>query len=832
MSKHLDYKALRDSFREKEAVLTGQLHEGKVSAREFTRSMSELTDGVVRQVADHYLGPHASQVTLIFTGGNGREEIYPGSDLDILMLVPESMSETLDPELEKNLSSFQITLWDMGFKTEPIVRTVRQCRQAALDDVINWSSLLDRRLAWGSIQNMQELDTEISELNQGQWEQFLDQKLAETRKRYQKLSDSRYFLQPDIKEGKGGLRDYHTMMWIAEVVFDCKTVTELEEAGLLSGSEAKRIQQAHDFLLEARCHLHTQNRPQNHNNILTAQMQPVIAKILTDYAPDQRQEAVEDYMRRYFIHARDIGFLTSVISSAAQEKKAGFADPVSRVEGFQIRGNKIRFDSENPTPLEMIKIFRVSQQKNAEVHPDALRLIRRNLRKFDKAACNDVGTNKVFMDILTAQENVEDTLRKMQEVGVLPKFMPPMDGIDMRMQFDPYHAYTVDEHTFQAIGHFEILQTGGHEKKAKLAGDLAAELSESERRIIAVALLLHDAGKDKTETGDEEEHPIRGSEMVEEYGPRLGLTEQETKRAAWLVKNHLMLAHTALRRDLADPWTVETFAGKMGTERNLRLLTILTTADIMGNSPEAWEPNVAVRIANLYHRTKGYMQGKSFEPSGEFKAEDRDQGTKITLTSDFTRNATVIEVFAPQSNRVFERLTAALARKQANILGLDFSMEGDGTAAQSTVYVQTESNRSAFDEERHPDLKKAIEDALAGEEILKEKVPDVSLYFNPKVVPYTLDPEVYLSNENSTQSTLIEVIAPDRPSLLNNVARVFNEQGLEVKHARASTLGAGFKAHDTFYVTDRETGEQVDPARFEEIRQALLDSPALRAFEQ
>ena len=621
-------------------------------------------------------------------------------------------------------------------------------------------------------------------------------------------------------------------MWIAEVIFDCETVSELEEAGLLSGPEAKRIQQAYDFLLEARCHLHTQNKVQKHNNVLTAQMQPVIAKLITNYAPDQRQEAVEDYMRRYFLHARDIGFLTSVISAAAQEKQAGFADPVSRVEGFQIRGNKIRFDTENPTPLEMMKIFRVSQEKTIEVHPDALRLIRRNLRKFDKTACNDVGINKVFMDILTAQENVEDTLRKMQEVGILPKFLPPMDGIDMRMQFDPYHAYTVDEHTLQAIGHLEILQAGGHEKEARLARDLAADLPESERRIMALALLLHDTGKDKAETGDEDEHPVRGAEMVEEFGPRLGLNELETKRAAWLVKNHLMLAHTALRRDLADPWTVETFANKMGTERNLRLLTILTTADIMGNSPEAWEPNVAVRIANLYHRTKGYMQGASFEPSGEFKAEDGDQQTKISLKNNFTSNATVIEVVTPQTSRVFERLTAALARKHANIIGLDFSAEDDGTAARSTVFVQAESNSSAFDEERHPDLKKAIEEALSGEKILEEKVPDASLYFSPRVVPYKLDPEVYLSNDSSAQSTVIEVIAPDRPSLLNNVARVFNQQGLELKHARVSTLSKGFKAHDTFYVIDRETGTQVDPSRFEDIRQALLDSPALNAFEQ
>lgn len=832
MSKPFDYKAARDSFRAKESAFLGELRGGTMTAREFTRAMSDLTDGVVRQVADHYLKAHESQVSLVFSGGNGREEIYPGSDLDFLLIVPESMSETLDPELERSFSSFQTTLWDMGFKTEPIVRTVKQCSQASLEDIINWSSLLDRRLAWGALGPMQELDAEMTALNAAQWEEFIDQKLAETAKRHEKQSDSRYFLQPDIKEGKGGLRDFQSMMWIAEVAFGYETVSDLEEKGLISGTEAKSIQQAYDFLLEARCHLHTRNTAQKHNNILTAELQPIITKIMTDYEPDQRQEAVEDYMRRYFRHARDIGFLTSVVSAAALDKKAGFAAPVKRVDGFQIRGDKIHFDTDTPIPLEMMKIFRVAQQEHVEVHPDALRQIRRNLRKFDEVARNDPDTNKTFMDILTAKENVADTLRKMQEAGILPKFLPPMDGIDMRMQFDPYHAYTVDEHTFQAIGHLGNLEAKGYEKEAKLAGDLAAELSDSERRIMAVALLMHDAGKDKVETGDEEEHPVRGSEMVREYGRRLGLEDHETKRAAWLVENHLLLAHTALRRDLADPWTVETFAKYVGTKNNLRLLTVLTTADIMGNGPKSWEPNAAVRIANLYHRTMGYMQGQSFEPSGEFEAEDREKGTTISLKTDFMRNATVIEVLTPQTSRLFERLTGALAKKHANIVGLDFSANGDGSTAQSTVIVQSESNSSAFDEERHSELQKAIENALSGDRGLDEKVPDASPYNARKVVPYKLDPEVYLSNEDSSQSTLIEVIAPDRPSLLNNVARVFNEQGLEVKHARVSTLSRGFKAHDTFYVIDRETGAQVDPNRFEDIRQALLDSPALRAFEQ
>ena len=832
MSKPFDYKEARDSFRAKEAEFLGELRGGTMTAREFTRAMSNITDGVVRQVADHYLKAQESQVSLVFSGGNGREEIYPGSDLDFILIVPESMSETLDPELERNFSSFQTTLWDMGFKTEPIVRTVKQCSQASLEDIINWSSLLDRRLAWGAVGPMQELDAEMTALNAAQWEEFIDQKLAETAKRHEKQSDSRYIVQPDIKEGKGGLRDFQSMMWIAEVAFSCETVSDLEEKGLISGPEAKRIQQAYDFLLEARCHLHTQNTSQKHNNILKAELQPVITKIMTDYTPDQRQEAVEDYMRRYFRHARDIGFLTSVVSAAALDKKAGFAAPVSRVEGFHIRGDKIHFDTDNPVPLEMMKIFRVAQQEHVEVHPDALRQIRRSLSKFDDKARKDPQNNKVFMEILTARENVADTLRKMQEVGILPKFLPPLDGLDMRMQFDPYQSYMADEHTFQSIGHLGTVEARGCEKEGELAGHLASELSDSERRVMAVALLLHDAGKDKVETGDEEEHPVRGAEMVREYGRRLGLEDREAERAAWLVENHLLLAHTALRRDLADPWTVETFAGKMGTERNLRLLTVLTTADIMGNSPESWERNAAVRIANLYHRTKGYMQGKSFEPSGEFKAEDGEIGTKINLKTDFMRNATVIDVVTPQTNRVFERLTGVLARSHANIVGLDFSANGDGTTAQSTVIVQAESNGSAFDEERHTGLRQAIEDALTEDKILDEKVPDASPYNSRKVVPYKLDPEVNLSNEDSTQSTLIEVIAPDRPSLLNNVARVFNEQGLEVKHARVSTLSRGFKAHDTFYVIDRETGAQVDSSRFEDIRQALLDSPALRAFEQ
>lgn len=826
MVKPFDMKVFRESVRERKESLLAELRSGAIAARAFTASLSAETDNNIQVLAAHFLGDHKDSVSLVFTGGNGRQEIYPGSDLDILLLVPEEMAQDLSPELEKDWSSFVTALWDAGYEPGAIVRTPVQCEQEALKDQTVWSSLLDRRMLWGNTAHFEAMSSRIDKLNETHWEKFLDEKLAESANRHKNKGDSRYFVQPDVKEGKGGLRDFHSMMWISHVVFGARTVSDLAEQGLLSDAEAKRVQEAYDCLLEARCHLQAQGR----GNQLTAETQPRIADGILHFQPQERQKSIEDYMRLYFLHARDVGFLTNVVCAAALEKKAGFSAPVRNVEGFVIRGDKIRFGTDHPGPADMMKIFRVAQTENAEIHPDALRTIKRNQNKFDEAAQTDPEINREFLNIITSGSEVGASLRRMQETDMLYRFLPPMGGIDMKVQFDPYHAYTVDEHVFQSMDRVNDLRAGKFEEKAKIAVDIARNLKPSDRRILAVAMLLHDCGKDEAETGDEDLHPVRGAEMVRQYGPRLGLNKTETRKAAWLVESHLLLAHTALRRELNDPWTVETFARKVGSQKNLELLTLMTTGDIMGNGPDTWEPNVAVRIANLYHRTKAYMRSEKFEPERLALPAEEIEEPKVSLKDDFMRNATVIDIVAPQNGRVFERLTAILAANQINIVGMDFEANGNGTIAHSTILAQAQ-NGAALSEWQGKQIKDKIEQGL------KDDAPPLVLlsgqtsYGSAKPIPYRLQPEVELSNDFSAQCTVIEVTAPDRPNLLNNVARVFNEQGLEVKHARVSTYGKTFKAQDTFYVIDRETSAQVDPSRFEEIRQALLESPALSPIE-
>lgn len=826
MVKPFDMRTFKEAAHERKQALLDHLRSGTMSARAFTAALSAETDGKVKHLADHFLSAHKDNISLVFTGGNGRQEIAPGSDLDILMLVPEEMSKDLSPELEKDWSNFVTALWDAGYEPGAIVRTPSQCEEESLKDQTVWSSLLDRRLVWGNQAHFNVMSKRIDKLNETCWEKYLDEKLAETDGRHKHNSDSRYFVQPDIKEGKGGLRDFHSMMWISHVVFGARTVEDLAEKGLLSSAEARRVQEAYDCLLEARCHLQAQGK----GNRLTAESQPRIANDIMHFQPQERQQAIEEYMRLYFLHARDVGFLTNVVCAAALEKKAGFSAPVQNVEGFILRSDKVRFSTESPSPQEMMKIFRIAQEHKAEVHPDALRTIKRNQEKFDPVALQDPEINADFMAVITAGCEVGPSLRRMQECEILSRLVPPLGAVDLKVQFDPYHAYTVDEHIFQAMDRMDELKEGQYEDKAKVSVEIARDLKPSDRRVLAVALLLHDCGKDETETGDEDIHPVRGAEMVREYGPRLGLSSRETRRAAWLVENHLLLVHTALRRELRDPWTVETFARKVGSEKNLELLTLMTTADVMGNGPESWEPNVAVRVGNLYHRTKAHMRSEKFEPEQHARHEEEIDEPRVSLKDDFMRNATVIEITAPQTGRVFERLTAILAANQINIVGMDFEANGNGTIARSTILAQAQ-NGIALGEWQRNQIKEKIEQGLQDDSPPLTLVTENLGYGTPNPIPYRFAPEVELSNDFSAQCTVIEVTAPDRSSLLNNVARVFNEQGLEVKHARVSTYGKTFKAQDTFYVVDRETAAQIDPARFDEIRAALLESPGLRPLE-
>ena len=824
MAKPFDITSFKESVRERRETLLADFRAGNLAARDYTRALSDAADGDVRKIADHFLGKYRDTVTLVLTGGNGRQEVYPGADLDILMLLPEEMKETVPPDFEEAQSNFVTALWDVGYEPGTLVHTPEQSLALASKDQTVWTTLLDRRKLWGSETLYSDLSQKVEDLNASRWQDFLDEKLAERDKRYGKTSDTRYVVQPNVKEGKGGLRDFHTMMWISHVVFGCKTIDDLAEQGLLSNMEARQVRQAYDCLMEARCHL----RASNAGNSLTAATQPDIAEKVLRFEPHERQQAIEDYMRLYFLHARDVGFLTNVVSSAALEKKAGFGAPVRSVDNFTIRNDKVRFSVNNPAPLEMMRIFEVAQDQNAEVHPDALRAISRNKESFDEHAQQDPEGNQAFMRIITAPKEVGATLRRMQETGMLSKFLPPMHGIDMLVQFDPYHAYTVDEHTFQAMDVLNRLRED--DDKAKIASDIAGELDDSDRKIMAVAMLLHDSGKDGVETGDEDLHPVRGAEMVRQYGPRLGLNRQETERAAWLVENHLVLAHTALRRDLNDPWTVETFARKIGSEKNLELLTLLTTADIMGNNPDAWEPNVAVRIGNLFHRTKAHMRKKDFVPEPQAMTDDDAERTTVTLHEDFTRNATVFEVTTPQNIRVFERLTVVMASNDVNIVGMDYEAHEEKQSARSTVIVQGTAG-GVLGDKRAEEIRQKVIQGLDDDEVLNMSVQDKRGYKTTKKIPYRFRPEVELSNDFSGQSTVIEITAPDRPSLLNNVAKVFNELGLELKHARVSTYGKSVKAQDTFYVVDRETREQIDPERFDQIRTALLESPALSSME-
>lgn len=822
MSNVFDIKAFKQDAGSRREILLTRLRTGSIEAHHFTMAMSDQTDQNIRTLANHYIKDHGKICSLVFTGGNGREEIYPGSDLDILLLVPEEMHSELSPELEQDWSSFITALWDCGYEPGAIVRTVKQCRDEALKDQTVWSSLLDRRLIWGNLALFKSLNTEMAQLNKAHWQEFLDQKLAERSERHKNKSDSRYNLQPDIKEGKGGLRDYHTMMWISQVVFGCEDVDELAAKGYLSPAESQRVESAYNFLLSARCHLQDGNR----GNQLTAELQPKLAKRILQYEPEQRQEAIEDYMRLYFLHARDIGFLTNVVCAAAIEKKTGENEPALRDDGFVNIGSKLHFSSDSPKTSEMLRIFALANSEDKEVHPDALRIIKRNLRKFNERSLESKRNNKIFLDILTSDYGAATTLRRMQEVGILPKFVPPLDGIDMKMQFDPYHTYTVDEHTFQALDKLFELQNEKLTTVAKSATDITKNLNYSERKILSTALLLHDTGKDITETGDEDTHPIRGAEITISYAKRFGLSKTEAEIASWLVENHLLLAHTALRRELSDPWTVDVFAKKVGSEKSLDLLMVMSTADIMSNGPNSWDPNTAARIENLYLRTKAYMRSEAFDLSQDKIQKEQALHTQVRLKSDFTRNATIIEIVTAQSHDVFENLTAVLATNQANIIEMDFEANGDGKTATSRALIQTYTG-CAFSERQIQELHNKIEKALEKDtkEIIKlpEKV-------GTKISPYRFNPEVEISNEYSEKSTVIEITAPDRPNLLTNLAKVFNETGLLVKHARISTYGKNFKAQDTFYVIDKITGKQINTDRFEEIRNALLESPALNAL--
>jgi [protein-PII] uridylyltransferase len=582
----------------------------------------------------------AEHMAIVATGGYGRGLLAPGSDIDLLFLLPYKQTAWGESVAEALL----YCLWDMGLKVGHATRSVSECIRQAKADMTIRTALLEARHLLGDAKLFDELTVKFDkEVVQGTAPAFVAAKLAEREERHRRVGQSRYLVEPNVKDGKGGLRDLHTLFWIAKYVYRVREPEELIDHGVFGPDEYRMFRRCEDFLWSVRCNMHfVAGRAEER---LSFDIQREIA-VRLGYTEHPGLQDVERFMKHYFLTAKHVGDLTAILCAGLEERQEKPAPVLSRfiarlrpaktrrtlseTDDFIVDNNRINIARPNVfrhDPVNLIRLFYLAQKHNLAFHPDAMRAANRSLKLIDKDVREDKEANRLFLEILTSKNAPEIVLRRMNEAGVLGEFVRAFGRIVAMMQFNMYHHYTVDEHLIRCIGVLDEIERGENPAVA-LASELMRTIQPRHRTVLYVALFLHDIAK-----GRPEDHSIVGARIARRLCPRLGLNAADTELVSWLVEVHLVMSTVAQSRDLSDRRTIENFAAVVQSLERMKLLTILTTADIRAVGPGVWNGWKAQLLRTLYYETEPVLTGGFSEVNraqrvaaaqAEFRAELAD----------------------------------------------------------------------------------------------------------------------------------------------------------------------------------------------------------------
>jgi [protein-PII] uridylyltransferase len=766
----------------------------------------------------------------------------------------------------------------MGLKVGHAARSVSECIRQAKADMTIRTALLEARYLLGELKLFDELTTRFyKEVVYGTAPAFVAAKLAEREERHRRAGQSRYLVEPNVKDGKGGLRDLHTLFWIAKYVYRVHEPQELVGRGVFDPEEYRLFRRCEDFLWSVRCNMHfLAGRAEER---LSFDIQREIA-VRLGYTEHPGLQDVERFMKHYFLTAKHVGDLTAILCSGLEERQAKPAPVLSRfiarlrpakarrtlaeTDDFVADNNRINIARPNVfvrDPVNLIRLFHLAQKHNLAFHPEAMRAATRSLRLVDKGVRRDKEANRLFLEILTSKNDAETVLRRMNEAGVLGAFVHAFGRIVAMMQFNMYHHYTVDEHLIRCIGALGEIERGDNPAVA-LASELMRTIQPRHRAVLYVALFLHDIAK-----GRIEDHSIAGARVARQLCPRLGFNASDTELVAWLVEVHLVMSTVAQSRDLSDRRTIENFAAVVQSLERMKLLAILTTADIRAVGPGVWNGWKAELIRTLYYETEPVLTGGFSEVNralrvaaaqAEFRAELADwpqtereayiarhypaywlkvdlphkvaqarfvreaeaAGKRLATNAGFdaARGVTELTVFAPDHPWLLSIIAGACALAGANIVDAQIYTTTDGLALD-TISLSREFERDEDEARRAARIGDVIEKALRGE----IKLPDVVATRAPpkgRLRAFAIEPEVTINNQWSARYTVVEVTGLDRPGLLYELTTTLSKLNLNIASAHVATFGE--RAVDVFYVTDLLGAQITSPTRQAAIKRPLL----------
>lgn len=842
--------------------------------RETCQAQAFLIDQIIRLLHDftiQHLYPSGNRssgerLVLIAVGGYGRAEMAPHSDIDIGFLTPFKQTAWTEQVIESML----YTLWDLRLKVGHSSRSIDEMVRMARSDLSIRTAILEARYIWGDRALYEEASARFAaEVVAGTEKAFVSEKLAERDERHKRMGDSRYVVEPNVKEGKGGLRDLHTLFWIGKYLHKVRDARDLVDAGLLTRGELRHFERAENFLLAVRCHLHIlAGRAEDR---LTFDVQREIAARMR-FADRPGKSAVERFMQLYFLHAKTVGDVTGVFLAHLDDQLArsgrrylpSFVTRQRKVDGWPIDRGRLALPADNwfeQDPVRLIEMFAVADRHGLEIHPAAMRAARRDAKLIDAGVRRDERANALFMDVLTSPRDPETVLRWMNEASVFGRFVPDFGRVVAQMQFDMYHHYTVDEHSIRAIGLLARIERGDLKGDHPLATAILAQINS--RRVLYVAVLLHDIAKGRG--GD---HSVLGALVAERLCPRLGLTPAETETVAWLVRHHLLMSATAFKRDLADFKTILDFAGVVQSPERLRLLLALTVVDIRAVGPGVWNGwkrqllsdlfDAAEEVLRLGHKQRGReirilekkeavagllrLDDAAFDalarrmPDSFWIAEPAEvaarnlaligggmqDGLAIDAAYDADRQATLVSVHAVDHPGLFFRIAGGIHLAGGNIIDARIHTTRDGLAIDNFL-VQDPLGRPFAEDAQLVRLRQAISDALANRTAIAERLVARPMA-RTRAEAFRVEPSVLIDNRASNRFTVIEINAQDRPALLNRLAYALFQSKVTLHSAHVATYGE--RAVDTFYVTDLIGTKIENKARLKALEKRLLEAAA------
>ncbi|HYW93149.1 MAG TPA: [protein-PII] uridylyltransferase [Gammaproteobacteria bacterium] len=852
--------AIRALLREGQHALEEGFARG-VPARDLIHGRARLVDQIIVAAWRYHLADaHRDCFALLAVGGYGRAELHPGSDVDITILVPANASDAWRGQVE----GFVAFLWDIGLELGHSVRTLEDCSREAAADITVVTNLTESRLLDGPQTMFDALREVIAQERIWPDRDFFLAKYAEQQARHLKYDDTAYQLEPNVKEGPGGLRDIQTIGWVAKRHFRADSLYELVTHRFLTEDEYQSLTAGQEYLWQVRFVLHTLAGRREDRLLFDHQVR--LAEEF-GYRDDNHNLAVEQFMQRYYRTITRLNRLNEVLLQLFRENIL-FPDhgepPVPVNARFQVRRGFLEVRDEGVfrrSPFALLEMFLLLEQDQRlkGVRASTIRLARRYRDLIDEDFRNDIRARSLFMEILRQPRGITHELRRMNRYGILARYIPAFRQVVGRMQFDLFHAYTVDQHLLFVVRNIRRMAVPEFAHEYPLCSRIMEAIPKPE--LLYIAALFHDIGKGRG--GD---HSKLGALDAEGFCLHHGLSVYDTRLVVWLVRNHLLMSMTAQRRDISDPEEIHEFARRVRNGSRLDHLFLLTVADMRGTNPELLNSWKFTLLTELYQATREALQRGLENPIDPAEAIEDNQARALdtlraagyedlrieplwaTFPEDyFLRNApdeiawetrcilgagdrsqplvrihkgqdrggTTLFIYMADRDYLFGLITAVLNQLGLTVQEARIHSTTDGRALDAYVVLE-EDGEPIDDDYRVREIQQTLTHAL--------QQPDESMFRVTRRVPrraraFSTPTEVHFTHDETNQRTALELITGDRPGLLSTVGRVFQQQGVRLITAKISTVGE--RAEDVFFVTDRQDRPLLDARQCKALAAAL-----------